>query len=59
MMITVMMLMMMITSVYDIMIVVVLIFHIRFKGSFRPDWRCRGCVVMIIIMTAGHAEDAR
>ena len=30
-----------------------------FKGSVRPDWRCRGCVVMIIIMTAGDAEDAR
>ena len=33
--------------------------YIRFKGSARPDWRCRGCVVMIIIMTAGDAEDAR
>ena len=22
-------------------------------------WRCRGCVDMIIIMTAGDAEDAR
>ena len=30
----------------DTIIVVVLIFfHIRFKGSVRPDWRCRGCVV--------------
>ena len=25
----------------------------------RLDWRCRGCVVMIIIMTVGDAEDAR
>ena len=25
----------------------------------RPYWRCRGCVVMIIIMTVGDAEDAR
>ena len=25
----------------------------------RPDWRCRRCVVMIIIMTVGDAEDAR
>ena len=37
----------------------VLLFHIRFKGSVRADWRCRGCVVMIIIMTVGDAEDAR
>ena len=34
-------------------------FYIRFKGGVRADWRCRGCVVMIIIMTAGDAEDAR
>ena len=31
--------------------------------SIRPlsqaDWRCKGCVVMIIIMTVGDAEDAR
>ena len=33
--------------------------YIGFKGSVRPDWRCRGCVVMILIMTAGDAEDAR
>ena len=32
---------------------------IGFKGSVRPDWRCRRCVVMIIIMTVGDAEDAR
>ena len=24
-----------------------------------PDWRCRGCVVIIIMMTVGDAEDAR
>ena len=33
--------------------------YIGFKGSVRPGWRCRWCVVMIIIMTAGDAEDAR
>ena len=33
--------------------------YIGLKGSVRPDWRCRGCVVMLIIMTAGDAEDAR
>ena len=26
--------------------------------SYRADWRCRGCVVIIIIMTVGDAEDA-
>ena len=35
------------------------LFNLRFKGSVRPDWRYRGCVVMIIIMTVGDAEDAR
>ena len=34
-------------------------FSIRFKGGVKADWRCRGCVVMIIIMTVGDAEDAR
>ena len=34
------------------------LFYIRFKVT-RPDWRRRGCVVMIIIMTVGDAEDAR
>ena len=24
----------------------------------RAGWRCRGCVVIIIIMTVGDAEDA-
>ena len=32
---------------------------IRFKGSVRADWRCKECVVMILIMTVGDAEDAR
>ena len=35
------------------------LFHIRFKSPVRPDWGCRGCVVIIIIMTVGDAEDAR
>ena len=35
------------------------LFHIRFKSPVRPDWRCRGCVVIIIMMTVGDAEDAR
>ena len=35
------------------------LFHIRLKSPVRPDWRCRGCVVIIIIMTVGDAEDAR
>ena len=35
------------------------LFHIRFKSPVRPDWRCRGCVVIIIIMTVGDAEGAR
>ena len=35
------------------------VFHIRFKSPVRPDWRCRGCVAMIIRMTVGDAEDAR
>ena len=26
---------------------------------FILDWRCRGCVVIIIMMTVGDAEDAR
>ena len=35
-----------------------LLFHIRFKCAVRPDWKCRGCVVMIVMITAGDAEDA-
>ena len=34
-------------------------FYVRFNGDVRADWRCRGCVDMIIIMTVGDAEDAR
>ena len=32
--------------------------HIRFKCSVRADWRCRRCVVTIIIKTVGDAKDA-
>ena len=35
------------------------VFSIRFNCGVRADWRCSGCVVMIIIMTVGDAEDAR
>ena len=35
------------------------LFYVCFKGSVRPDWRCRGCVVMTVIMTVGDAEDAQ
>ena len=34
------------------------LFYIRFKCPVRPDLRCRRCVDMIIMMTAGDAEDA-
>ena len=34
------------------------LFHIRFKSPVKADWRCRGCVVIIIIMIVGDAEDA-
>ena len=34
------------------------LFHVRFKSPVRADWRCRGCVVIIIIMTVGDAENA-
>ena len=34
-------------------------FFIYVKSPVRPDWRCRGCVVIIIMMTVGDAEDAR
>ena len=47
-------------SLHRIITVVVLIFfYIRFNCGVRADWRCSGCVVMIIIMTVGDAEDAR
>ena len=32
--------------------------YIRFKCPVRPDLRCRRCADMIIMMTAGDAEDA-
>ena len=35
------------------------LFYIRFEGSVTADWRCSGCVYMIIILTVGDAEDAR
>ena len=35
-----------------------LFFNIRFKCPVRPDLRCRRCADMIIMMTAGDAEDA-
>ena len=34
------------------------LFYIRFKCPVRPGLRCRRCVDMIIMMTAGDAEDA-
>ena len=34
------------------------LFYIRFKCPDSPDLRCRRCVDMIIMMTAGDAEDA-
>ena len=35
-----------------------LTFYIRFKCPVRPELRCRRCADMIIMMTAGDAEDA-
>ena len=35
-----------------------LIFYIRFKCPVRPNLRCSRCADMIIMMTAGDAEDA-
>ena len=32
-------------------------FYFRFKCTVGPDLRCRRCVDMIIMMTAGDAED--
>ena len=34
------------------------ILYLRFKCPVRPDLRCTRCVDMIIMMTAGDAEDA-
>ena len=41
-----------------IMFIIACLFHICFKCAVRPDWKCRGCVVLIIMITAGDAEDA-
>ena len=41
------------------MMTTVLILFLHFKSAVRADWRCRGCVVIVIIMTVGDAEDAR
>ena len=35
------------------------LYLMRFKSAVRAAWRCRGCIVIIIIMTVGDAEDAR
>ena len=34
-----------------------LLFYVRFK-SVRPDWKFRGCVAMIVRVTAADAGDA-
>ena len=31
----------------------------RDHGRVRGDWRCRGCVVIVIIMTVADAKGAR
>ena len=31
----------------------------RRLSPVRPDWRCRGCVVILIMITVDDAEDAR
>ena len=46
-------------SLYHIKSLKSLSFYIHFKVDVRADWRYRGCVVLIIIMTVGDAEDAR
>ena len=38
-------------------VIVLICFLKRFKCPVRPDLRCRRCVDMIIMMTAGDAED--
>ena len=35
------------------------LFHLRSKSPVGRDWRGRGRVVIIIMMTVGDAEDAR
>ena len=39
-------------------VIVLIFFCIRFKCPVRPDLRCRRCADMMIMMTAGDAEDA-
>ena len=52
-----------IISIITVLIIIQLLrhrpylFYIRFKCPVRPDLRCRRCVDMIIMMTAGDAED--
>ena len=41
-----------------IMFIIALLFHIHFKGAVRPNWKCRGCVIMIVMIIGGDAEDA-
>ena len=54
-----MMMMMMMNMMMNIMMkmismMMMILSHIRFKCAVRPDWKCRGCVVM----TAADAGDA-
>ena len=35
-----------------------LLFHVRFKCAVRPDWKCRGYGVTIVMITAADAGDA-
>ena len=41
-----------------IVVITISFYTIHFKCGVRHHWRCRGRVVMIILMTAGDAEDA-
>ena len=57
-----------VTLVINIIIIIIVVIAISFytsifytthlKCGVREHWCCRGCVVMIIIMTTGDAEDA-
>ena len=50
---------MVVHSIRIIIITVALFFfHVRFKCAVRFDWTCRGCVVMIVMITAADAGDA-
>ena len=40
------------------MFIVALLFRVLFKCAIGPDWKCSGCVVLIVMITAGDAEDA-